>query len=105
MAAANLFDRLDRGRPTTATIPERTQRIQRAQKLLDWLQYWGKSTVCIRDIHIFGPGSIRDRESTIDSAEILVEYGWLIPTKAHRRDMRKWQVVRKAIVRPTVTGS
>src|SRR5262245_44329895 len=71
-----------------------------AQKLLDWLQHWSKPTISTRDIHIYGPNSIRDRESAINSAQTLVDCGWLIPLKAHRRDMHKWQVVRKPIVRP-----
>ena len=73
-----------------------------AQKLLDWLQHWSKPTISTRDIHIYGPNSIRDRESAINSAQTLVDCGWLIPLKAHRRDMHKWQVVRKPIVHPNV---
>jgi hypothetical protein len=83
--------------PTT-----KAQKPLRAQKLLDWLQHWSKPTVSTRDICIYGPNSIRNRESAIDAAEILVKEGWLVPNKAHRRDTHKWQVVRKPIIHPTV---
>jgi len=53
------------------------QKLSPAQKLLDWLQYWPKPTISARDIYTSGPRSIRDRESAIDLAKILVEYGWL----------------------------
>ena len=73
-----------------------------AQKLLDWLQHWTKPTVSARDICIYGPNSIRNRESAINSAEILVKNGWLVPIKTRRHDMREWQIVRKPIIQPTV---
>ena len=73
-----------------------------AQKLLDWLQHWTKPTVSACDICIYGPNSIRDRQSATDSAEILVKNGWLVPIKTRRHDMREWQIVRKPIIQPTV---
>ena len=102
---ANLFKRLDEGRlrqteegieqqRKSATIS--SYELSSEQKLLNWLQRcWTKSTVTARDIYAYGPYSIRDRrdrESMTDMAEILVKHGWLIPIKAWRRDMRKWQV-------------
>jgi len=99
--AKTLFERLAKNRP--APTEERTKQADHAQKLLDWLQRWTKPTITTRDIHIYGPQSIRDRESTISSAKVLVDYGWLIPLKAHRRDMHKWHIVRRPIVHPTVT--
>jgi hypothetical protein len=73
--------------------------------LLNWLQRWRKPTVSIRDIRIYGPTSIRNRESAINSVEVLVKHGWLVPTETRRRDWRHWQVVRKgAIVHPTVAA-
>jgi len=96
----NLFERLARGRPAEERI--KPPHKDPAQKLLDWLQHWTKPTISTRDIHIYGPNSIRDRESAINSAQTLVDCGWLIPLKAHRRDMHKWQVVRKTIVHPNV---
>src|SRR5215831_9030663 len=74
---------------------ELAQKLPPAQKLLDWLQHdWNKPTVSARDIYIYGPNSIRDRESAIDLAEILVKHGWLIPMNARRRDMKEWGIVR-----------
>jgi len=66
--------------------------------LLDWLQHWAKPTVTAREICVYGPNPIRDRESAINSAEILVKHGWLVPNKPHRYDRRVWQIVRKPIV-------
>src|SRR5262245_45573505 len=73
-----------------------------AQLLLDWLQRWRKPTVSAREIRIYGPCSIRDRESTINSIEVLVRHGWLVPSKPSRHDRRVWQVVRRPMVHPTV---
>jgi hypothetical protein len=98
-AVANLFERLDKGRPPPT---KKAQEPSPPQKLLDWLQHWTKPTVSARDICIYGPNSLRDRESAIDSAEILVKNGWLVPIKTRRRDMREWQIVRKPIIHPTV---
>ena len=58
-----------------------------------------------REVRIYSPNSIRDRESTINSIEVLVRHGWLVPSKPSRHDRRVWQVVRKgAIVHPTVAA-
>jgi hypothetical protein len=90
MAVANLFERL--GQPPLA---KKVQETSPAQKLLDWLMRWTKDAISIRDIHNFGPNSIRDRKSMLDATETLV--------KAHRYDMRKWQVVRKPIAHPIIS--
>jgi hypothetical protein len=84
--------------------PKRTQKLLSAQKLLDWLQNWTKPTVSARDICIYGPNSVRNREIAIDSAEILVKHGWLVPIKTHQRNMHEWQVVRRATLQPTVAA-
>jgi hypothetical protein len=66
-----------------------------AKKLLDWLLHdWNKPTVTARDIYCYGPNAIRDRETTLSLAEILVDHGWLNPLKTRRRDMREWQIVK-----------
>jgi hypothetical protein len=75
-----------------------------AQKLLNWLQHWSKPTVCTREILIYGPYAVRHRQRAIDSAETLVKPGWLIPAKKHRRDMHKWEIVRKPVVPPNVAA-
>jgi hypothetical protein len=106
-AVANLFERLSRPAPTESrTRPEantasseQAQKIQCAQKLLDWLLHRDRPTVCIKEILIFGPRCLRrERERAIDSAAILVQEGWLVRTKKHRRDGHKWEIVRKPIV-------
>jgi hypothetical protein len=82
---------------------EKTREPSEAQKLLNFLQHWGKPTVCTREILIYGPRCLRrDRERAINSADILVRHGWLVPAKKHRRDMNKWEIVRKPIVPPTI---
>src|SRR5262245_14364373 len=102
---ASLFERLSKGRPPP--VEEASKQARKplpAQKLLDWLQHWTKPTVRGRDICIYGPNSLRDRERAIDSAEILVKNGWLVPIKTRRYDMREWQIVRKPILHPTVAA-
>jgi hypothetical protein len=94
---ATLFERL--GRPPSAKVQPHKDP---AQKLLDWLQHWAKPTVCTREILIYGPSCTRNRENAINAAEVLVRHGWLVPSKLHRRDMHKWQIVRKPIVHPTI---
>jgi hypothetical protein len=96
--AKDIFDRLDRGRPPI----EKAQRISPSQKLLNFLQHWGKPTVCTREILIYGPRSLRNPISAIASAETLVKYGWLVPAKKRRRDMRKWEIVRRPVIPPTI---
>jgi hypothetical protein len=64
------------------------------EKLLNWLvNYWTKPTISARDIYTYGPHPIRNQESAVDLAEILVRHGWLAPIKSRRRDMREWQIV------------
>jgi hypothetical protein len=101
--AKNIFERLRAGRlAAEKTVSERDQKIQHAQRLLDWLQRWDKPTLSTRDIRQYGPGPIRDRKSAIDSAEILVRNGWLTPVAKHRFDMHKWEIIRRPIVNPEV---
>jgi hypothetical protein len=97
----NLFERLDRGRPTPV---EKSQEISPAQKLLDWLQKWPKPTVCAKNILQFGPNSIRKQKTADDATTILVKHGWLIPTKTNQSNWRRWQIVRNPTVHPKVAG-
>ena len=100
---ASLFEQLDKMRlPPVEEASKKARKPLPAQKLLDWLQHWTKPTVRARDICIYGPNSLRDQERVIDSAEILVKNGWLVPLKTRRHDMRAWQIVRKPIIHPTV---
>jgi hypothetical protein len=98
MAAKDIFDRLERGRPSPI---EKAQEPSPAQRLLDWLQHWDAPTICARDILTYGPRP-RDRESTFNAARILVENGWLSPAPTHRYDRHVWVVIRKPIIQPTV---
>src|SRR5215471_13996852 len=97
---SNLFDRLDRGRPR---VEEKTQPPKDpAQQLLTWLPKWPKQTVTARDIRRHGPTPLRTREGAINSINTLVRHGWLIPIKPRRRDRPEWEIVRRAIIQPTV---
>ena len=70
-----------------------------AQKLLDWLlREWAKPTVSARDIYTYGPSAIRNRETTLSLAKILVDHGWLKPHKTRRHDAREWQISQR--IRP-----
>jgi hypothetical protein len=97
---ATLFERLSKERPAETKIKQPHE--DPAQRLLNWLGRWNKDTVCTKDILQFGPNSLRDPKSAIDAAEILVRNGWLTPAKLHRYDMRKWHIVRKPVIPPTV---
>jgi hypothetical protein len=81
---------------------ELAQKPSHAQLMLDWLQRWPKPTICRRDVRIYGPSSVRDRQSMLSSAEVLVRYGWLVPIDAGRHDGHRWRIVRKPVVRPIV---
>jgi hypothetical protein len=98
--AANQFDPFARHRQLK--LKPKAQKPLPAQKLLDWLLYWGKPNVRLRDVLIYGPRSVRSRECAIDSTQILEKEGWLVPIKTRRRDMRQWEIVRKPIIRPTI---
>ena len=70
-------------------------RLLLAKKLLDWLLTdWDKPSVTARDIYRYGPNAIRDRETALNLARILVEHGWLIPIETRRADMHEWRIVR-----------
>ena len=98
---ASLFERLDKGRPPPAE--NRLNEITPAQKLLDFLQqHWTKPTITSREICRSAPNAIRNQKSAINSAEILVKNGWLVPIKTRRHDMHEWQIVRKPVIHPTV---
>src|SRR5262245_49263180 len=96
---ANLFDRLDRGRPTS--VEEKKPDTNPAQQLLDWLQTWRHPTIGAREIRTYGPRSSRSRESATSSIETLVRRGWLTPLKTQQRNWHKWEIVRRPIVYPT----
>jgi hypothetical protein len=88
---ADIFKRLSAGRP--APEPTREPAPLAAGRLLDWIQNnWTQPIIRVRDICIYGPHPIRDRESAIKTAEILVKHGWLVPMKPHRCDTKRWRI-------------
>ena len=96
----NLFERLSRGRP--APIAEKTKQPDPAQLLLDWLQKWREPSITPRQIRIYAPKYFRSQERVLDTAETLVRFGWLVPTKPRGKNAHEWQVVRKTVIHPAV---
>ena len=89
--ARDIFKRLSAGRPPPEPISSPTPLA--AGRLLGWLQNnWKEPTIRARDICRYGPNSIRDRESAIKTAEVLVRRGWLVPMKTHRHDAKRWRI-------------
>jgi len=87
--------------------PEPIKEVQEpspAQKLLDWLQRWSKPTICAHEILIYGPRSTRKQKDADSATEVLVKHGWLVPTKTNQSNWRRWQIVRKPTVHPTIAG-
>src|SRR5215467_10918246 len=74
-----------------------------AQRLLDWLQRWNKDTVCVRDVHIYGPHPLKGQKNIVAAAKVLVKNGWIAPIKMRRYDANKWQIIRRPpIIAPNV---
>ena len=99
----NLFERLGK-RPPAEKKTERPNDLEPAQKLLDFLQRWQRPTITEREIRIYGPGTLRARESATKAAEILEKNGWLIPQNGPRHASQTWEIVHKPIVRPPVAA-
>src|SRR5262245_53537409 len=69
-----------------------------ADRLLDWLlTKWERDTFTLRDALAFGPYAIRDKNTVMNLAQVLVTRGWLVPAKAARLDQWRWQIVRRPI--------
>ena len=90
----NLFERLSAGRPAEPVTKPKPQPKELAEALLGWLERWPKPTVSSRDIRIWGPKALHDRERAIRSAEILVAHGRLHP---HPLKPRVWEIVREPL--------
>jgi hypothetical protein len=76
-----------------------------AQKMLDWLQRWTKTTVNSKEIYQYAPRAVRfNKEHAIKTAEVLEKHGWLVRNKPYRRGGREWQIIRRPIVHPLVEG-
>jgi hypothetical protein len=98
--AANIFERLTKGRPPPI---EKGQEISAPQLLLNFLQRWPEDMICLRDIQRSGPRAVRaTQRNMLASIEVLVRHGWLGPGKSHRRDRRVWQINRRPTVHPIV---
>jgi len=89
--ASNLFDRLDRGRPTLAKKEPKPQ-TEPAQLLLNWLHHRPGTTITAREIRNHGPRPIRDREIAISAAQVLTAHGWLTPINSYT-----WQIIRQPL--------
>jgi len=104
--ATNLFDRLAKGRPPVekATNPWHKAAPQ-IELLLDWLvNRWGKDTVTLKEIRVYGPGVIRDGKIATSLAQELADRGWLIPVPVHRRNRREWRIAGKLPTAPTTVA-
>ena len=84
---------IDRPAPEPVAPPTPMPTPPLARELLDWLQHtWTKPTVRARDIHRHAPSPFRDRENVLNTAEILEKRGWLLPLRADRRNVKRWQI-------------
>src|SRR5262249_19125702 len=91
-----IFDRLAAGRPAPPIEKPKGQPKELAEALLGWLERWPKNIVSPRDIRIWGPLALHNREAAIRSAEILVAHGRLQPTKGPRGGSR-WEIIRESL--------
>jgi len=79
-------------------IPRAHRKSSPSEKLLAWLvNYWSRPTITARDISCYGPNCARDPTDRTNLTKTLVECGWLVPTRVHRRDMTRWRIVREPI--------
>ena len=91
---ASLFERLDKGRPPPTEAERKTS--FPIERLRDWLaNRWMKDTVTAREIYTLGPSCIRNRKAAVSLAQILVEQGWLVPTKTRQYNIHEWKIVRR----------
>lgn len=100
---ANLFERLNQGRPapTEEAIKQWRGGAPPIEKLLDWLvNHWDKTTVTAREIRIYGPRSVRHGKTALNLTQTLTERGWLVPVKGNRRDKREWKIAGKLFGAP-----
>jgi hypothetical protein len=109
---ASLFDRLREKQPQQLEQPAEPEIVRRgpqpiippthskstpSEKLLAWIiNYWSRPTITLRDIYSYGPNCARDPADRASLIETLTEYGWLVPTEAWRRDMRKFKIIRES---------
>jgi hypothetical protein len=66
-------------------------------KLQDWLdRKWRRSSICLREICVYGPHADRNRQTVLNLALELVRQGVLVPIEARQRNTLKWRIVRKS---------
>ena len=71
-----------------------------AQLLLNWLSRRPGATITHRQIRNFGPGSVRDKEIAMRSAEVLTAHGFLT-----RINSTTWKINRDPLVPQPVASS
>lgn len=77
-------------------IPLAHSKASPSERLLSWLiNFWPKPSITLRDVRAYGPPCARDPMDAVRLTQVLTEFGWLKPAKAHRRDMQKWTIVRE----------
>jgi hypothetical protein len=98
----DLFDRLDRNRPTP--VEKKTKhKDDPAQRMLNWLQRWNKDFITVRDVHIYGPRPLKGQKNIVAAAKVLIKNGWIAPIRMRRYDANKWQIIRRPpIIAPKV---
>lgn len=110
---ANLFDRLGQRRLADSAqteqlepeivrkgpqplIPPAHSGSPPSEKLLAFLiNHWPKATITLRDISAYGPNCARNPADVMNLTKTLVQFGWLEPIAAWRRDQKKWRVIRE----------
>jgi hypothetical protein len=65
------------------------------EQMVRWLLQWPKPIVTKRDIQAYGPNCLRNPDGIPALAQTMVECGWLVPARAHRRDMKRWRIIRE----------
>jgi hypothetical protein len=87
-------------RPTVERAPKNRELL-----MLDWLQNrWTKSSVTLRDIQTYGPGSVRNKDVALNLMHTLTTRRWVVAIKPHRYDMKRWGIPRRRAAQPQPTS-
>jgi hypothetical protein len=80
-----------------SAVPPTNRKSPPIGKLLDWLvNHWAKPSITAREIYSYGPRCLRDKQTTLNLTQALVQRGWLVALETHRRDKKMWRIVRSA---------
>jgi hypothetical protein len=90
-------------KPVQQPKPQQRQKPPLIQTLLEWTQNWTRPTVGVRDIVLYGPNPLRNRELAMELANTLAQCGWLIRVKS-RCDTRIWKIVRGPTQSPIIAN-